>query len=147
MKIAPWLSGSGKENWRESSPMKKDFRVLVDEKLDMIQQRALAVQEANRILGWIQSNVASRSGVVVLTLCSAETHLMWRVLLWDPEHRKDVDLLKWVQRRAEAPLLWRWAERIWAVQSNLMLFYKCYLAIISFKLLSFYSNISKGVYH
>ncbi|KAF4799992.1 hypothetical protein TURU_049773 [Turdus rufiventris] len=49
--------------------------MLVDEKLDMSWQWALAVQKAKCVLGCIQSSVASRVREGILPLCSAETPL------------------------------------------------------------------------
>ncbi|GAB0193227.1 mitochondrial enolase superfamily member 1 [Grus japonensis] len=110
--------------WSESNPEEKDLGVLIDEKLNMSQQCALAAQKASRVLGCIKSSVTSRSREGILPLYSAlvrlpcstpsssgvpRTRRTWSC--WSKSRGGHGD-----DQRAGVPLLWRQAERVGVVQ-------------------------------
>ncbi|KAM9627508.1 uncharacterized protein ACIBXB_017354 isoform 1-T6 [Morphnus guianensis] len=86
-------------DWLESSLAEKDLGVLVDTKLNMSQQRALAAKRVNGILGCIRRSVASRSTEVILPLYSAlvRPHLECCVQFWAPQYKRDMDTLQRAQ--------------------------------------------------
>jgi len=88
--------------WIESSSEEKNLGSLVEEKFNLTWKCALAAQITKHILGCIKSSIASRSreGILPLYSASVRPHLESCIQLWSPQHRKDMELLEWVQRRA-----------------------------------------------
>ena len=74
----------------------------MDEKRNVSHQCAPAAWKANSILGSIRRGLASSKREVIVPLHPSllRPHLEYCVQVWGPQHRKDMELLERVQRRA-----------------------------------------------
>ena len=120
----PWYQYRLGDERIESSSAERDFGVLIDKRLDMSQQCALAAQRANRVLGCIRRSVASRSrGDSTPLLCSGETSSGVLRSALEPSAQEGHGTVGAGPKegykndpRAGAPLLWGQAEKVGLVQ-------------------------------
>ena len=82
----------GTSQW-ESSFAGKDLEVLVDTKLSMSQQCALAAKKANSLQGYARKNIASRSREVILLLyfMLLKSHLEFWDQCWASQYKREME--------------------------------------------------------
>ena len=80
----------------------KDLGVKISSNLKFSKQCSESSKKANKVLGLISRSFDYKSKEVILPLYKSlvRPHLEYAVQLWNPYHRKDIEVLERVQRRA-----------------------------------------------
>lgn len=81
----------------ENSLAEKDLGALVDSKLNVNQQYALAAKKADDILGCHRQIIASGLREVYSAL--VRPHVEYWIQFWAPQHKRDMDVLENIQQR------------------------------------------------
>ncbi|KAK4811119.1 hypothetical protein QYF61_019750 [Mycteria americana] len=90
-------------DWLKSRFSEKDLGVLVDTKLNMSQQCAIAAKKAKGILGCIRQSIASRLREMILPLYSALVRECC-VQFWAPQYKRDMEILERAERAGTVQL-------------------------------------------
>lgn len=86
----------------EYSPAERDLRALVGDQFNMSQQLVLVAKKASHILRYIKHGIGNQKDMIVpLHLALVQPHLKYCVQLWALQDKKDIKILKCVQRSAK----------------------------------------------
>ena len=85
-----------------TSVKEKDLGVTVSADMIVSEQCELAAGKDNQILGLIRRNITYTDTILIIPLIKAivSPHLEYCIQAWRPYHKKDIDKLERVQRRA-----------------------------------------------
>jgi len=110
-KLCPWagvtltLQYSPGAERLESDFAEKDLWVLVDTRLNMSQQCALAAKKASGDLGCMRKSITSMPRQVILPFCSALARHIWSgVQSWAPQYKTDIGYWNKYSKGTEKPL-------------------------------------------
>ena len=90
------------DEWIESSTLEEDLRLEVDEKLGMSWELPFATQKASLSMDCTKRDMASSLMKMIVPLYSTTVRnlLQCCIQVWRFQHKKVMELLEWIQRRA-----------------------------------------------
>ena len=80
----------------------KDLGITMNANMKVSEQCRIAASKGNQVLGMIRRNITYKENSLIIPLYKAivRPHLEYRIQAWSPYHRKYIDMLEEIQRRA-----------------------------------------------
>ena len=78
----------------------KDLGVTISADMKVSEQCGIAASRGNQILGLIRRNITYKEKKLIIPKAIVRPHLEYCIQAWRPYHKKDIDTLECIQRRA-----------------------------------------------
>ena len=87
---------------RKTFDVKKDLGIIINKNGKYSEHNLMAAKKANCVLGMIKQNIKCKNAAIIMRLYKSlmRLRLQYCIQTWSPYHKKDIEVLERVQKRA-----------------------------------------------
>ena len=94
--------------------VERDLGVIINRNEKYSEQCLMAAKKANCVSGLIKRNINCKNAAVIMRLYKSlvRPRLEYCIQTWSPYHKKDIEVLEIIQKRATNNVLWIWGLKL-----------------------------------